>query len=85
MSDIVERLRKSIDRRAGTGDSDVNAFAIPVEVRWGDVTDAIAEIERLRATIESLRQIAGAASIELPLMTFADIKKEVRDGKDAKG
>ncbi len=78
MSDIVERLRKAIDRRPGTADSDINAFTIPVEVRWGDVTDAIAEIERLRSTIESLRQIAGAASVEMPLMTFADIKKEIK-------
>lgn len=79
MTDIVERLRKSIDRRPGTGDSDVNALAIPVEVRWGDVTAAITEIENLRATIASLRQLVGAASIELPLMTFADIKKQARE------
>ena len=41
-------------------------------------TLAADEIERLRATIESLRQIAGAASIELPIKTFAEIRTDLR-------
>lgn len=87
MSDIVDRLKSAIDRRAGTADSNVNALAIPVEVMWGTVTDAIAEIVRLRATIEQLRLVAGPVSIDA--VTFSDIKKfaknpvlgEFNDGK----
>ena len=53
--------------------------------------DAIAEITRLRATVygqgarlDQLHSIVGAAMAE-PLVTFADIKKEIRNGQDAKG
>lgn len=48
-------------------------------VPMADCLEAASEIENLRATIASLRQLAGAVSIELPLMTFADIKKQARE------
>lgn len=71
MSDIVERLKwLHRDLKEEGGRLDHDSFSV--------IDTAIAEIERLRAMIENLRQIAGAAWIELPLMTFADIKKEAK-------
>ena len=46
--DIVEVLKEALNRRPGTADSDVNVFAIPVTIQWGDVVRAYEEIERLR-------------------------------------
>lgn len=40
--------------------------------------DAANEIERLRAEIAGLRQVAGC--VEVPLKTFADIKKDLKHG-----
>jgi hypothetical protein len=81
MTDIVERLEAVMDNamRPGTANSDINTFSLPIEVTRGDVYSAIAEIKRLRATIDQLRAVAGAVSVELPLLTFADIKKSLKD------
>ena len=66
--DIVERLK---DRRA------VDGSVVYVETTEQVLDDAIYEIERLRATIDQLRAIAGAVSIESGL-TFSDIKKNLK-------
>ncbi len=81
MDDIVKRLQ-SLNR---SPDHD-HAFIISPE----DVADAIGEIGRLRnelfglnAKLDSVRSVAGLAVAE-PL-TFANIKKEIRNGKSAEG
>lgn len=57
--DIVERLREAItnNMRPGTGDSDVNPFALPVVVTYGHVELAIREIELLRRELTAARNI----------------------------
>lgn len=51
--DIVDRLRNAgyLNQRPGTADSDVNVFALPVQITYGDLTLAILEIERLRSQL----------------------------------
>jgi len=73
MSDIVERLKTIIveGELGSLGLSDAPEIA----------EEAIAEIERLRHTIEQLRAVAGPVSLESGL-AFSEIKKEIRDGKD---
>lgn len=70
MSDIVERL-KVIDTFLA-GDHPPN---------WADLgslcNEAVAEIEKLRATVANLRQIAGAANIDGG-PTFNQIKRPSR-------
>lgn len=70
MTDIVERLRYLI--QPGNCDADLSIKA--------SMEDAADEIERLRTTIEQLRSVAGAVSLESGL-TFGAIKGEIRDGK----
>lgn len=48
--DIVERLQRALVMRPGTSNSDINVLNLPVDVPYGDVWDAIKEIERLRGT-----------------------------------
>jgi hypothetical protein len=55
--DILERLKAAMVMRPGTSNSDVNVLALPLETTWGDMSDAIAEIERLRADIIVLNQM----------------------------
>ncbi len=68
MTDIVERLHKAEDMNEGRG--------------CGLFKEAAAEITRLRATIDQLRSVAGAVSLEMPLLgdghgrTFSDIKRQ---------
>lgn len=73
MTDIVESLRDTFKlRRYGAGSEyhpDFDLFDVAAD-----------EIERLRATIEQLRSVAGAVSLESGL-TFGAIKGEIRDGK----
>jgi hypothetical protein len=47
--DILDRLKKAGEMRPGTANSDVNVYATPVSLTWGDVDAAVKEIERLRA------------------------------------
>jgi len=47
-------------------------------VSCGLLRDAVSEIERLRAEIAGLRQVAGC--VDVPLKTFSDIKKEIKHG-----
>jgi hypothetical protein len=67
MTDIVDKLK---DRRT------VDGSVIYVEMTEQVLDDAIYEIERLRATIADLRQIAGVASLEG--MSFEQIKESLR-------
>jgi hypothetical protein len=67
MTDIVDKLK---DRRT------VDGSVIYVEMTEQVLDDAIYEIERLRATIADLRQIAGVASLEG--MSFEQIKESRR-------
>lgn len=76
MTDIVEMLRKTVAKEFGTYDVADDS----VRIGCSTLKDAADEIERLRATIEQLRSIAGAASLESGL-TFGAIKGEIRDGK----
>jgi hypothetical protein len=46
--DILDRLKKAGEMRPGTANSDVNVYATPVSLTWGDVDAAVKEIERLR-------------------------------------
>lgn len=73
MSDLVEKLRETFKtRRYGSAGEYHPDF---------DLFDAAAdEIERLRTQIASLRQVAGAVSLESGL-TFGAIKKEIRNGE----
>lgn len=79
MTDVIERLRDALNdaMRPGTADSDVNVYALSVAVSRGDLEMAIAEIDRLRATITNLQHIAGKASIDGH--AFAQNKKAIRD------
>lgn len=70
MSDIVERLRNPAGMEEGESISNV------VTRFRADMKEAAAEIERLRATNELLRSVAGAISIED--VTFDQIKKDAR-------
>lgn len=63
MSDIVEKLK---DRRS------IDGSAAFVEMSERVLDEAIYEIERLRAKIEAISQVAGKASIDG--VTFAQIK-----------
>ena len=65
MSDIVERL-ESHARNADYSSSSYICF------------EAAAEIKKLRAEIAAIRQLAGC--VEIPLKSFADIKKETKHG-----
>ncbi len=47
--DILDHLKKAGEMRPGTANSDVNVYAQPVHLTWGDMDAAIKEIERLRA------------------------------------
>jgi hypothetical protein len=85
--DVIERLRATLIMRPGTADSDVNVLAIPVSVPWGDVEDAIKEIERLRATLRlcvrgpNAVQIAKGELIGLCLNdgpSYADIRRDAK-------
>jgi hypothetical protein len=55
--DILERLKSYMTLRVGTGNSDVNALAVPLQITWGDAADAVNEIKRLRADIIILKQM----------------------------
>jgi hypothetical protein len=76
MSDICDRLRDAHDGWSG------DACCVSAEV----AAEAAQEIERLRATVygqgarlDQLHSIVGAAMAE-PLVTFSNIKKEIRNG-----
>jgi hypothetical protein len=69
MSDIVERLREII---AEGEIGDLGLSEAPETA-----LEAIAEIERLRATIAQLRAVAGAVSVEGH--SYADIRKDIRN------
>jgi len=75
MTDIVDILRKTANQEFGT----YNVGDDSVRVGCGTLRDAASEIERLRAKIEAISQVAGKASVDG--VTFAQIKKEIRDGK----
>ena len=74
MNDLVKRLRVVENIKFGE--------MVPEELgpgNWGDnlskmCGEAANEIERLRATIDQLRAVAGAVSIESGL-TFSEIKQ----------
>jgi hypothetical protein len=79
MSDIVERLEM-----VRFFSDDVMAVRLPqdeavIDLYRSERKEAAAEIRRLRATIDQLRSVVGAAAVEIPLMTFADIKKSLKD------
>ena len=67
MTDIVEKLK---DRRT------IDGSVSYVEMHEQVLDDAIYEIERLRRTIEQLRSVAGAVSLDV--VSLADIKKDPR-------
>ena len=67
--DVVDRLRKMLPP-IGTCESDINAVVVST------IQDALAEIQYLRATIEQLRSVAGAVSLDV--VSLADIKKDPR-------
>jgi hypothetical protein len=47
--DVVEEIQEAMAcKRPGTANSDINVFALPVEVTYGLLDRAIREIERLR-------------------------------------
>jgi hypothetical protein len=73
MSDIVETLREE------------SKFAASNPYERCDheelLNRAADEIERLRNTIARLRAVAGAVSVEGH--SYADIRKEIRNAKDA--
>jgi hypothetical protein len=68
MTDIVEMMRKTANKEFGTYDVADDS----VRVGCSTLRDAANEIERLRAKIEAISQVAGKASIEG--VTFAQIK-----------
>lgn len=72
MSDIVEKLKQ---RRS------IDGSVTMVEMSEQVLDDAIYEIEHLRNTIAQLRAVAGAVSVEGH--SYADIRKEIRNAKDA--
>jgi len=69
MNDIVRRLR--LEDNSSSSHYEVSDDS--TRVSCGLLRDAASEIERLRAEITGLKQIAGC--VEVPLKTFADIKK----------
>jgi hypothetical protein len=86
MTDIIERL-------SALSAVSTDSSTILTEVKAGIITDAIAEIERLRAEIERLKSIGPVtvhdASIpwgeveakiraDYDARTFADIKRDIR-------
>lgn len=68
MTDVLDKLR---DMRT------VDGSIIYVEVLEETVNEAVAEITRLRSTIEQMRAVSGLAIEGKP---FSEIKKEVRNG-----
>ena len=89
MDDIVDRLEQVANFKVG---DIVDRFG-PNE--WGVTlsklcSDAKTEIERLRnelfglnAKLDSVRSVAGLAVAET--LTYANIKKEIHNGKDSTG
>lgn len=73
MSDIVERLCHPSRVVPTDGNTEMRLHEPQV---LADMAEAAAEIERLRATIELLRSVAGAISIED--VSFDQIKKDAR-------
>jgi hypothetical protein len=50
--DILEELDEDMHcKRPGTANSDINVFALPVEVTYGVLIRAVDEIKRLRASL----------------------------------
>jgi hypothetical protein len=78
--DILDRLHSALTMRPGTADSDVNVLALPVDVPYGDVSDAISEIQKLRADIILMRSITGKA-LDGGVASLSEIKKEIRNVK----
>jgi hypothetical protein len=73
-TDIVEKLRETFQRRRYGGDSEYHPDF--------DLFDVAAdEIEKLRNAFASVSRIAGAVSVEGH--SYADIRKEIRNAKDA--
>lgn len=74
MRDIVERLRNPV----WTGGSSEGGPEVVMDSSHAQVNmrEAADEIVRLRATIELLRSVAGAISVED--VTFDQIKKDAR-------
>ena len=70
MTDVINELREDVK----------NCISDPIScvARVRVLNAAVTEIERLRAEIASLRQVAGC--VEIPLKTFADIKKDLKHG-----
>jgi hypothetical protein len=90
MSDIVERLKNPMMTAMAVPDgswhSGTSIAVMHEETVRADMLEAAAEIVRLRAQVfgqgarlDQLHSIVGAAMAE-PLTTFADIKKEIRNG-----
>lgn len=63
--DIVKRLEETLlgAMRPGTANSDVNVYALPIEVATGHLYQAIDEIKRLRGIIRSCQH--GAEVVDL--------------------
>jgi hypothetical protein len=83
MTDIVERLLNPMWCHS---DTPFEGPQLSKEEAVNDMAEAAAEIKRLRAQVfgqgarlDQLHSIVGAAMAE-PLTTFADIKKEIRNG-----
>jgi hypothetical protein len=55
-TDNVEALKRALELRLGTADSDINCLAVECGVPWGVIDRTIREIESLRADREALCQ-----------------------------
>lgn len=73
MTDIVDRLRKPAGMEEGESITNV------VTRFRADMAEGADEIIRLRATIEQLRAVAGAVSVDA--VTFRQIKDNLVLGK----
>ncbi len=72
--DIVERLRLMLPK-PGTGNGDINAVFVAT------ISDAIAEIERLRADVVITRQMSGFKEVAGAVsegQSFSDLKQSLR-------
>lgn len=76
MSDIVERLKQVSNLRPGDplpDDLGPNDWGVTISKLCADAAN---EIKRLRTTIEQIRSVAGAISIDE--LTFVQIKEDAR-------